>query len=79
MFVRRIEGLPQIEPFPCIVRLEVSEVIARRLAAGRRAIHELIDEGFVAIAPPAEWPETIWTNLNRPADLEGFERSDNRP
>jgi molybdopterin-guanine dinucleotide biosynthesis protein A len=78
MFVRNIEGLSRIEPFPCAVRLKASDAIARRLAAGHRAVHELINERLITIAPPADWPETIWTNLNRPEDLEAFERSENR-
>jgi molybdopterin-guanine dinucleotide biosynthesis protein A len=83
MFVRKIEGLPRglprIEPFPCVVRLQARDMIARRLAAGQRTLHELIDEGLIPIAPPADWPETIWTNLNRPEELEAFERSEHRP
>jgi len=74
MFARKTEGLPRIESFPCVVRLKASDVIARRLAAGHRAVHQLIDEGLVAIPPPADWPETIWTNLNRPEDVKAFEQ-----
>ena len=74
MFVRKVEGSARVEPFPCVVRLEASDLIARRLAAGHRAVHELIDEGFLTVAPRADWPETIWTNLNRPEDVKAFEQ-----
>ena len=74
MFVRRVEGLARVEPFPCVVRFHASDAIARRLATGHRAVHELIDEGFRTFAPPADWPETIWMNLNRPEDVKAFEQ-----
>jgi molybdopterin-guanine dinucleotide biosynthesis protein A len=75
MFARKIQGSARVEPFPSVLRREARDIIARRLAAGDRAVHELTNERIVTLAPPAEWGEEIWANLNRPADLEAFERS----
>ena len=61
----------RIEPFPSIFRTSAGPVIAAQLAAGRRALHALLDRpGFVAADTPVDWPGSVWLNLNRPADLQ---------
>ena len=63
----------EVEPFPSAYRRTAEESIREILAAGQRAVHELVDELPVAVlAAPARWPEAVWANLNSPADLEAF-------
>jgi molybdenum cofactor guanylyltransferase len=65
----------QIEPFPSAWRSSAAPVIASQLAENRRAVHGLAKlDGFATIAPPGDWPDEAWTNLNIPEDLRGFER-----
>jgi molybdopterin-guanine dinucleotide biosynthesis protein A len=65
----------RIEPFPCAFRAGAAEVVARELLEGRRAVHSLCrHDGFVAIYAPLEWDARVWTNLNRPEDVEAFAR-----
>jgi molybdopterin-guanine dinucleotide biosynthesis protein A len=64
---------PRIEPFPIALRAAAIEIVRRRLDEGRRSVHGLADEpGAVVLDAPAAWPETVWTNLNRPADVNRF-------
>lgn len=63
----------RLEPFPSAYRRTAAEWIEARLAGGNRALHGLADDNRAAIIPaPPDWPETIWTNLNDPADLARF-------
>ena len=67
---RRDADGDRIEPFPSVFRSAAGPLIAAELAAGRRALHTLLDlPGFVAADTPADWPGSVWLNLNRPADL----------
>lgn len=75
MCSRSVGGEESVEPFPLVIRTAAREVIARRLAAGNRSVYSLRDEAGVRIVPaPAEWDAGVWANLNRPEDLEAFER-----
>lgn len=66
-------GGVHVEPFPCALRSQAKGAIAAHLAGGRRAVHSLLArDGFAALAAPADWDETVWTNLNTPADWEAF-------
>jgi molybdopterin-guanine dinucleotide biosynthesis protein A len=65
----------RIEPFPAVFRREALAVIDSRLAAGRGSVQELAEDGdIMAVACPAQWPEAVWTNLNRVEDLERWIR-----
>jgi molybdopterin-guanine dinucleotide biosynthesis protein A len=74
MCSRSIDGIPRIEPFPCVLRAGARQMIARRLAAGFNSVHGLRGELGVRItSAPADWPARTWINLNRPEDLAAFE------
>jgi molybdenum cofactor guanylyltransferase len=63
----------QIEPFPFAVRTSACDAISMQLAQNRRSVHAMLKlPGFASIEAPSNWPESIWTNLNEPADLERF-------
>jgi len=65
-----IEREKAIEPFPSIFR---------KTRAGcpwyeNRSMRSLTKtEGFVVVPSPKSWGDEVWTNLNEPADLAGFE------
>jgi molybdopterin-guanine dinucleotide biosynthesis protein A len=68
---RRRDGA--IEPFPCAFRLEVAEMICERLARGECSVRSLVDAGLaVGVECPGDWPVDVWTNLNRPEDLQAW-------
>ncbi|HWE02572.1 MAG TPA: molybdenum cofactor guanylyltransferase [Tepidisphaeraceae bacterium] len=70
---RRILNEVQIEPFPCALRLDAISAVAGRLSQEKRSVQGLLsDPGFVAVDPPGDWPNEVWTNLNAPEDLERF-------
>ena len=63
----------QPEPFPLMVRAAAAEVVRERLARRRRSVHGLTaGAGFVVVAAPAEWPSSVWVNLNTPEDVARF-------
>jgi molybdopterin-guanine dinucleotide biosynthesis protein A len=71
MFSRVTEGRQSIEPFPMALRMGATIAVRDRLSLGQRSVHRLLDDpGFLAIPAAADWD--VWTNLNRPADLEEF-------
>jgi molybdopterin-guanine dinucleotide biosynthesis protein A len=73
MFRHPIDGHDQIEPFPFACRLDAALPISNYLAAGGRAMHGLLDEpGFVSEVAPDHWPASVWTNLNKPEELQKF-------
>jgi molybdopterin-guanine dinucleotide biosynthesis protein A len=73
---RLIGGHVQIEPFPSIFRAAAAEPFRAHFAAGKRSVHSILgDPRFVATATPADWPATVWANLNYPADVEAFDKS----
>jgi molybdopterin-guanine dinucleotide biosynthesis protein A len=66
----------QIEPFPSAWRTTSVDVIRARVDGGRLSVRAAVDEASVdAVAAPPEWSGSVWTNLNRPADLDEFLRS----
>jgi molybdopterin-guanine dinucleotide biosynthesis protein A len=71
LMCRRTDGVGgQIEPFPGIFRAAAAGAVSAHLAAGGRSVHSLLDlPGFEAVTVPAEWPDDVWLNLNRPDDL----------
>jgi len=66
---RVIEGVARIEPFPCILRTSLRDAIKRRLEAGRRSMHGLIEDAGTVLAATSSWGEHVWLNLNYPDDL----------
>lgn len=75
MCSRAVDGAERVEPFPLVIRAAAREVIERRLAAGNRSVYSLRDEAGVRVVPaPREWAQRVWANLNRPEDLEAFDR-----
>lgn len=64
---------PQVEPFPSAFRAGAAPLVRARLAAGNKALHRLAeDESVLGLPAPSEWPAEVWTNLNRPQDLEAM-------
>jgi molybdopterin-guanine dinucleotide biosynthesis protein A len=71
MFARGTESHHSIEPFPLALRKDALHAIRERLGSGQRSVHRLLDDpAFSAIPAQGDWD--VWTNLNRPADLEEF-------
>ena len=62
-----------IEPFPSIFRREAAELLHERLAAAERSVYRLAsDSRMVLLDAPATWSESVWINLNYPADLQAY-------
>jgi molybdopterin-guanine dinucleotide biosynthesis protein A len=75
MMSRVVEGVVRVEPFPCVLRRSARRMIGRRLTAGRRSMHSLVEEeGVRVFEAPLSWGEEVWVNLNFPGDLEKWER-----
>jgi molybdopterin-guanine dinucleotide biosynthesis protein A len=67
----------QIEPFPSIFRRSATMDVAAQLDAGRMSVQKLTDQpAIVALDAPEGWDQSVWTNLNRPEDLEAFVRKE---
>jgi molybdenum cofactor guanylyltransferase len=76
MFRRRSghEGAaPIVEPFPLLIRREAATVVRSRIARDLLSVARLLDDpAFIAVDAPGAWEPLIWTNLNRPEDLNLF-------
>ena len=65
----------RIEPFPSIFHRTAATLIRARLDAGLLSVQSLADTGeFIAIPSPPNWPERVWTNLNRMDDVLQWEK-----
>ena len=63
----------RIEPFPSIFHRDAAGLIRSRLQAGLGSVQSLPNtEEVFLLQPPIGWPERIWTNLNRPEDLQAW-------
>ena len=63
----------QTEPFPLLIHRDLMAAVSRRLAGQRRSLHGLTDEPMARVVDaPADWPKSVWTNLNRPQDLASY-------
>lgn len=73
----RLDGdRERIEPFPAIFRAKAAGPLRAHLEAGQRSVHSILnDSRFVARRTPADWPSSVWANLNYPADVAAFDRS----
>lgn len=73
MCKRRVEEREFIEPFPGVFRRIAKEVVNRRLQSGDLSVQRLCDQTTIgSAASPEDWPDSIWTNLNHPAELAAF-------
>lgn len=74
MFARCSESGEQItEPFPIVLRTAMAGPIKERIERGRLSVTRLIEEpGFNTRLAPEHWKTDVWTNLNRPEDLNIF-------
>jgi molybdopterin-guanine dinucleotide biosynthesis protein A len=72
----RQQGSGRIEPFPSIFHRDAVEPIRERLKLGQSSVQMLAESGVVlAKRAPGEWPDRIWTNLNRPEEFAEWQRS----
>jgi molybdopterin-guanine dinucleotide biosynthesis protein A len=68
-----------IEPFPSIFRVSAAPLIAARIQTKQLSVQRLVaDPSFLAVTAPPGWGEDVWTNLNRPEDVEAFMRRSSR-
>jgi molybdopterin-guanine dinucleotide biosynthesis protein A len=67
----------QVEPFPSAFHRSAAAGIRTQLSARQFAVRDV--EGVAHLPAPPEWDETVWTNLNRPNDLESFTRRPSAP
>jgi molybdenum cofactor guanylyltransferase len=76
MFRRAMPGGMQIEPFPSVYRSGARDRIEARLKSARRSVHGLLQEtGFFSVDAPAQWLQSVWTNLNSPDDLRAYRQA----
>lgn len=80
MIARRAEPEDRIEPFPSAFRAAMSiEPVRRRLDGDDRSIHGLASLPEISVVrAPDDWPDDVWTNLNRPEDVRSFAKKGNR-
>ena len=63
----------QVQPFPSALRAAAAPVLSRLLAMNHRSLHRLTeDPAFVAVDAPPDWEDSVWTNLNSPADMDAL-------
>lgn len=60
----------RIEPLPCAVRAVASDLVASRLASGRRSLHGLADDARVVVANADARDGGAWLNANTPGEWE---------
>ena len=66
-----------IEPFPFTLRTTSLDLLRERLNQRARSLHSLAKlPQFRLIAPPPDWDERVWTNLNAPEDYRRFTEAD---
>ena len=74
MCKRTLRGDEQIEPFPIVLTRAAGAAVREALESGRMSVHGLLARGgFRSVAAPADWNSNVWTNLNRPEDLQVWE------
>jgi molybdopterin-guanine dinucleotide biosynthesis protein A len=65
----------KIEPLPIALSMNALHKIRDRLAKKQASLRALASiDGFRLISAPDDWPQAIWTNLNRPEDLDRLGR-----
>jgi len=74
MCKRRVDRREFVEPFPAVFRRSALDILRGRLQSGELSVQRLCDgERIASIASSEAWPESIWANLNHPAELAAFE------
>jgi molybdopterin-guanine dinucleotide biosynthesis protein A len=64
----------RIEPFPCIVHAAAADLIRERLRMGEPSVRSLARlPSFGLLECPVQWPDRVWTNLNRPEDFAAWQ------
>ena len=70
----------QVEPFPSIFRADSLPIIQEQFDRGERSVIALTKlPRFTAIDAPRDWSESVWTNLNTPADFVRFIGTESDP
>ncbi|HSZ59603.1 MAG TPA: molybdenum cofactor guanylyltransferase [Tepidisphaeraceae bacterium] len=73
MFERLVDDEPQPEPFPLALRPEAIEPVRSALVAAKRSVKGLLrDPSFHTLPTPPSWPQSVWTNLNEPGDVDSL-------
>ena len=73
MFERLVDDEPQPEPFPLALRPEAIEPVRSALVAAKRSVKGLLrDPNFHTLPTPPYWPQSVWTNLNEPGDMDSL-------
>jgi molybdopterin-guanine dinucleotide biosynthesis protein A len=63
----------RIEPFPSIYRRTFDATIRAQLQSGERSMQALSrHERVELLTAPPDWPPMVWTNLNRPSDVQAY-------
>jgi molybdopterin-guanine dinucleotide biosynthesis protein A len=63
-----------VEPFPHVCRAGAADAVRARIESDQLSVRRLVDEARVRADAAPSWPEDVWTNLNRPDDLDAFLR-----
>jgi molybdopterin-guanine dinucleotide biosynthesis protein A len=67
-------GKVQVEPFPSAYRTSARPLVETQLKKDSSASVQSLAKlpRAALVLAPRDWPERVWTNLNRPEDLEQF-------
>lgn len=70
-----------IEPFPSAYRSKQAIALVRaQLQAANLSVRDLARHAGVKVLPaPANWQQSVWTNLNTPSDLKQFLQPESPP
>jgi molybdopterin-guanine dinucleotide biosynthesis protein A len=74
---RLASGKVQAEPFPSAYRAGARSLVEAQLKRDASAAVQSLAKlpRAALVLAPREWPERVWTNLNRPEDLQAFLQS----
>ena len=71
--VTMLRRADQIEPFPSVFQKLAAPMIRSEIDAGRLSVQALSRQAAAEVLPaPDDWDDSVWTNLNRPEDLDQF-------
>ena len=65
---------PDIEPFPLACRASAADAVRARIESDQLSVRRLVDDARFRAVPAPAWPDDVWTNLNRPDNLDAFLR-----
>jgi molybdopterin-guanine dinucleotide biosynthesis protein A len=74
LMLKRADGSEtKVEPFPFACNAIAIDPVRTQVNAGKLAVHNLTNlPGFGVEPAPADWPSSVWTNLNYPEDYQRF-------